>query len=110
MWQLHKEATLALWLNDVRGLLSAVLTPEDWACVREALGTPGGPSGSPHCDLRSRFQQLARQTAQIDEVFLIDGRGRVLISSDPARDGQVLGPLSPRLMSAVAAQESSVLR
>jgi len=100
-----KEATLALWLNDVRGLLSAVLTPEDWACVREALGTPGGPSGSPHCDLRSRFQQLARQTAQIDEVFLIDGRGRVLISSDPARDGQVLGPLSPPDVSSGGAGE-----
>ncbi len=100
-----KVAALSLWLNDVRGLLDVALTTEDRICVREALDTSASPSGSPHCDLRSRFQQLARQTTKIDEVFLIDNSGRVLISSEPARDGKVLGPVPLTDVSSAGAGE-----
>lgn len=85
-----KEASLSLWLDELKELLSVVLTAEEMECAQEALYHSADHVSQLRCDLRSRFRQLAGEIERIDEMFLFDGKGRVLISSDQALEGRVL--------------------
>ncbi|MCX7681939.1 MAG: methyl-accepting chemotaxis protein [Anaerolineae bacterium] len=85
-----KEAALSLWLDEVKELLNVALTAEEVKCAREALHRSAAPTT---CDLRPRFQQLAGQVERIDDLFLFDKEGHILISSAQAQEGQILKPI-----------------
>ncbi|MCP4536719.1 MAG: hypothetical protein GY832_06190, partial [Chloroflexi bacterium] len=75
----QKEAEVNTWLYNLHMLMSIFSTKVDENYQNVHV----------HDDLQVCFQQLVEQTGQFDKVFLLDLQGRVVVSSDPAWEGDV---------------------
>lgn len=87
-----KEEQIDDWLTSLRVHLAAVIYPYQVELLVEPLvnqerTTPAYQTAE--SALRLQFMQLIETTGLFEEVWLLDTRGRTLLSTDSAREGQV---------------------
>ncbi len=89
-----KEAEITTWRENLQFDLVLALTGED--VTRRAITLlEGAPDVATEIlaesVLKSRFQQVMVQTGRFEELFLIDPKGQVVMSTDPQQKGAERG-------------------
>ncbi len=87
-----KEREIQAWLDalasDMTILLNTERTAEQAQVVLQVSPTFGSYEYARQ-QLTGRFQAHMQQTGRLEEVFILDPQGKVVLSTDPSREGQV---------------------
>lgn len=87
-----KERDIQDWLDalasDMTALLNTERTAEQALVVLQVSPTSGSYNYARQ-QLTGRFRAHMEQTGWLDEVFILDPQGKVILSTDPSREGQV---------------------
>ncbi len=86
-----KEAELDTWVQSLLIELDTALVGEEaMQCVSVLLGE-GSPDSTPYQDayneLKGRLQQIAALSGRFEELFIMDGKGQVVLSTDAEQEG-----------------------
>ena len=86
-----KESEIAAWMDSLRNELVAPLSPEyaqDRPRIVLTLAQNHMYYDFYHKATRRHFRQYIEQTEQLQELFLLDLQGRVVLSTDMAQEGK----------------------
>ena len=83
-----KEAEIINWADDVQTDLLTALGGGQVEPRLQVFLQSAAPSESQTYWLRSHFQQVVAQAVRLDELFLLNAQGDVILSSDITREGQ----------------------
>ncbi len=88
-----KEAEITNWVADLKTDLAVLPTQEDMANTRTVFEMPSDDPAHQQAiqALRSRFSYLVSQSPRFEELFLLDLRGHVALSSDSTHEGRAYG-------------------
>ncbi|MFP4438742.1 MAG: diguanylate cyclase [Chloroflexaceae bacterium] len=87
-----KEEQIEAWLESLQIYLTSVLYPHQVPHLIEPLLSSDPESAAykqAAANLRIQFEQVLMATDLFEEVLLLDRQGRVVLSTDPANEGQV---------------------
>jgi nitrogen fixation/metabolism regulation signal transduction histidine kinase len=92
-----KEAEVEAFVNSLKSNLVIALSGQTTMQHVKVLleEEPADPEDyrEAHTELRTRFQQITKPTGQFDELFIMDLRGRVVLSNDISQEGRIYGYL-----------------
>lgn len=87
-----KEAEIDTWINTLSATLSNLLAQPDAKNMALSLlqseGTSSADYKSIHDALLEQFSLALEQAQGFDEIFLLDAKGRVVLSTDPIQEGK----------------------
>ena len=83
-----KEGEIKNWVRDSQIELANVLNAEDMIQYAPGLQEDAGEAlrRETHQNLRDHFRLSLSEGRRFEELFLMDGQGRVIVSTDPRRD------------------------
>jgi diguanylate cyclase (GGDEF)-like protein len=87
-----KEEQIEAWLESLQIYLTSVLYPHQVPRLIEPLLSSDPESAAykqAAANLRIQFEQVLMATDLFEEVLLLERQGRVVLSTDPANEGQV---------------------
>ncbi len=87
-----KETEIKTWLGNLYGDLNVSLTGVDAREQTEIiLQNPSDTAAyqDAYNKLTRRFKQNIKQLARLEEIFLLDPQGKVILSTDPAQEGKI---------------------
>jgi two-component system sensor kinase len=87
-----KEAEIDAWVESLQIHLSALIYPHEIPTLVEPLVQDSPESVAyqeASKELRIHFDQTVSETGLFEEIFLLDPHGRVLLSTDRSKEGQV---------------------
>ncbi len=87
-----KETEIEIWLDNLYSDLNISLTGAD-ARQRAEVVLQNSPDTEAYQDaynkLAGRFKQNIKQLARLEEIFLLDPHGKVILSTSPAQEGKI---------------------
>lgn len=87
-----KESEINAWVGGMQRELTAMLFGDETSWQASVLLGGESPDSVDyqiaHNRLLTRFQQSVKLTGSFEKIFLIDLRGRIVLSTDPAQEGQ----------------------
>ncbi len=81
-----KEVEVEMWIDNLQNELTTSLIGEDAAQIKVLLQDASGSIAYKE-GLRERFQQIT-ELGRLEEIFLIDLHGRVILSTDPTQENE----------------------
>jgi PAS domain S-box-containing protein len=85
-----KEAEIGTWLTSLSRFIPTLMVGPKAGAKLDILLTQGQEPVNTKNDLRERFRLMIEHTRLFEEIFLSDSQGRVILSTDKAREGHIL--------------------
>jgi len=87
-----KEREIQAWLDTLTSDMTILLSTQPTTEQTQAI-LQGAPDSREyqyaHEQLVKRFQAYQEQTGRFQEIYVLDSQGRVVLSTDPSREGQL---------------------